>query len=177
MVFFAVHFSLGYRALGPGCVALARIVLLAKQLFTRRATALARASRTQSAVAHFCCLAVPAALASWHGDPVNSQPTVLLSLLAVQQAFPSGHGHFVTALLPTAQLTAHTPPLIIIVGSLWPCSPLRPPRVSLRPPGLLDPPLCPPVPLVSLSIPPRVLRCLWCPRPLCPPCLYSLSQL
>ena len=70
--FFAVRFSSGYRALGSGCVALARIVLLAKKIFTRRATALAHASRTQSAVAHFCCLAVPAALASWHGDPVNS---------------------------------------------------------------------------------------------------------
>ena len=49
------------------------------------------------------------------------------------------------------------------VGSLWPCGPLRSPRVL--PPVLLvplAPPACPPVLLVSLWIPPCVLRCPWC---------------
>jgi hypothetical protein len=53
--------------------------------------------------------------------------------------------------------------IYLFVGSLWPCGPLRSPRVL--PPVLLVPlasPVCPPVLLASLLIPPCFLRCPWC---------------
>ena len=67
-------------------------------------------------------------------------------------------------LLDPSGLAARSDPPVAPPGPLG--VPPGPPAVPLGPTGvswLLDrSPVCPPVPLVSLFTPPRVLQCTWC---------------